>query len=69
MISIIDTLKKHKVSFMNKNKVLLLMLSFGMVTCLVGCKKKPAETVIIEEKRVSGPLSDPDIRWSKEDYQ
>jgi hypothetical protein len=55
---------------MNKNNLLLLMLSFGMMICLVGCKRQAAEEVVIfEDKRVSGPLSDPDINWSKEDYQ
>jgi hypothetical protein len=53
---------------MNKNNVLLLLLSLGIVTGLAGCRKR-SETVIIEEKRVSGPLSDPDTCWSKEDYQ
>lgn len=65
-------LKKHKVSFMNKKNLLLLTLSLGMITGFVGCKKQPNETIIIEErtseKRVSGPLSDRDVNWTKEDY-
>lgn len=52
---------------MNKN-FFLLLVCFGISVALSGCRHRQ-EVVEIEEKRVSGPLSDCDIEWTEADYK
>ncbi|MGO9387673.1 MAG: hypothetical protein ACLPWD_06465 [Methanobacterium sp.] len=55
---------------MNKKHTgLFLLCSFAIITLSVGCRRSSQEVVIVEEQRVSGPLSDNDVTWSKEDYR
>ena len=51
-------------------KMLSIFLFAGIAISLTGCRKKYVEEEkVIIEKRVSGPLSDPHVKWSKEDYR
>jgi hypothetical protein len=48
-------------------KLLSLALCIGLLALTSGCG--PKKTVIVEEQRVSGPLSDTDVEWSESDYK
>ncbi len=51
---------------------IIMLMAFAAIgiTGLVGCRKTIVEeTTIVQTKRTSGPLSDPDTKWSNEDYK
>jgi len=54
---------------MNTKNLLLLLVCFGISITLTSCKKSKQEIVEVQEKRVSGPLSDTDVEWSEADYK
>lgn len=54
---------------MNKKNLLLLLVCLGISITLTGCRKKQQEIVEINEKRISGPLSDTDVEWAESDFK
>ena len=40
----------------------------GSLCLLSACGRKPCEEPCYKEERCSGPLSDRDTKWDKEDY-
>lgn len=50
---------------MKLNNLLLLMLSFGLIASFAGCGgcRDTCKETCMDEKRVSGPLSDCDVDW------
>ncbi len=48
---------------------LLVVVCFGIAMTLTSCKKSRQEIVEVQEKRISGPLSDSSIEWSESDYK
>ncbi len=58
-------------------KLSLLALSVGALALLPNCKKSCKKEVIVEEqtcskkehKRVSGPLSEKEVGWEKNDFE
>lgn len=51
-----------------KKNIFLLLLCFGISLALAGCRRR-SEIVVVEENRVSGPLSDCDVAWCDDDYK